>query len=57
MYVSKHQDFGLARIKVQQGEKYGLAYFRHTEKWEETDNQLTLEECFQSILNNPWFVV
>jgi|SRR5579883_1105902 len=48
-------DVGFARLEYRAGDRYRLAYFRHTDKWQELFGDLSLDECLKSIREDPWF--
>jgi hypothetical protein len=35
--------------------KFALAFLRHTGTWHGLYHDLTIDECFESVLNDPWF--
>jgi hypothetical protein len=45
-----------ARLEYVGGNKFNLAYMRHTNKWFEINFDLSLEECLDEIENLPHFI-
>ena len=45
-----------ARLEYVGGDKFNLAYMRHTGKWLEISFDLSLEECLDEIENLPHFM-
>jgi len=45
-----------ARLEYVRGDKFNLAYMRHTGKWLEISFDLSLEECLDEIENLPHFM-
>lgn len=44
-----------ARLEYVGGERFNLAYMRHTGKWGEIFTDLSLEECLEAIWDQPFF--
>ena len=44
-----------ARLTYIGGGRFSLAAMRHTEEWMEIFPDLTLDECLESIRDDPWF--
>ena len=44
-----------ARLEPVSVGRFNLAFMRHTEKWHELYTGLTLDECLNSIRDDPWF--
>jgi hypothetical protein len=44
-----------ARMQYKAGDLFGLSYMRHTGKWEEVYPGLSVEECLESIRDDPFF--
>jgi len=53
--IESTYDWKLARIEYLKGDKYNLAYFRHTGKWWVIFYEIPLEECFEAIEDMPHF--
>lgn len=51
-------DWGVARMRYVGGEKFNMAYFRHTQQWYDlfTHENMTLEACIEALNNDPWFI-
>ena len=49
-------DSNFARLEYVGGDKFNLAYMRHTGKWFEIGFDLSLEECLDEIENWPHFM-
>ncbi|HCS91670.1 MAG TPA: hypothetical protein DIW77_16900 [Chromatiaceae bacterium] len=45
-----------ARMEYMGNEKFNLAYMRHTEKWWEIYQELTMPECLKLIVEEPHFM-
>ncbi|AEE49869.1 hypothetical protein [Haliscomenobacter hydrossis] len=50
-------EMGIARLTAKGGNKYDLAYFRHTGKWFTLLVDLSAEECLEYIKTQPIFTV
>ena len=44
-----------ARLEYRGENQFALAYMRHTGQWVEIYDTLSLEECLDTIQNDPWF--
>lgn len=58
----RHTDFfeaGIVRLKPIGVDKFEIAYFRHTGKWQSlyTYDELSYEEVKDAVLNDDWFQV
>ena len=53
--LSPFFETGFARLEYLGGEQFGLSYFRHTGQWSEIYPSLSLDECFEAIINEPHF--
>ncbi len=46
-----------ARMRHASGDRFDLAFMRHTGQWVELYQGKTIEECLASIRDDPWFQV
>jgi hypothetical protein len=44
-----------ARLKPAGGGRFDLAFMRHTGQWVPLHQELTLDQCLESIRDDPWF--
>ena len=56
-YSVENFEAGIARLEFMGDNGFNLAYFRHTGQWFTISQGISLEECKNSILNDPWFQV
>ena len=54
--ISSHFETKFARLEYVQDECYNLAYMRHTGKWWELYQDLTLGECLIAVTEEPHFI-
>jgi len=54
--ISSHFDTKFARLEYVHKECYNLAYMRHTGKWWEIYQDLSLDECLLAIREEPHFL-
>ena len=43
------------RLAYVGNERFDMAYMRHTGRWQQVFEALTLDECLESIRRDPWF--
>jgi hypothetical protein len=53
--ISPTFETNFARLEHVGGGRFNLSYMRHTGKWHELFDGLTLDECLNSIRDDPWF--
>lgn len=53
--ISPNFEATFARLEHVGGGRFTLAFMRHTGKWVELLTGQTLDECLQSIQDDPWF--
>ncbi|MGK7893492.1 MAG: hypothetical protein AB4372_07680, partial [Xenococcus sp. (in: cyanobacteria)] len=53
--ISPSFETKFARMEYIGNERFNLSYMRHTGKWWEIYQELTMLECFQHILEEPHF--
>lgn len=53
--ISPFFEAKFARMKYIGAGRFNLAYMRHTEEWMEIYSDLTIDECIETIENNPTF--
>ena len=53
--ISPTFETNFARLEHVGGGRFDLSYMRHTGKWHELFAGLTLDECLNSIRDDPWF--
>ncbi len=46
-----------ARMQYMGDDKFNLSYMRHTEKWFEIAENLTVDECLKSVAEDPYFIL
>jgi hypothetical protein len=51
--ISPFFDLGFARLEYIKNDFFNVSYHRHTGQWWQIENDLTLDECFKAIRNNP----
>src|SRR5262249_28331292 len=44
-----------ARMRYAGGDRFDLAYMRHTGQWFELHQGLTVDQCLEAIRDDPWF--
>jgi hypothetical protein len=53
--ISEFFEVKFTRLEYSGGERFNLAYMRHTDKWQEVFQGLTLDECLKTIEEMPVF--
>ena len=53
--ISPSFETKFARMEYIGNERFNLSYMRHTGKWWEIYQELTMLECFQHIIEEPYF--
>lgn len=53
--ISPSFDTKFARMEYVGGEKFNLSYMRHTEKWWEIHQDLSMLDCIERIVKEPHF--
>jgi hypothetical protein len=54
--ISEFFESRFARLEYTGNERFSLSYMRHTEQWVEIFTDLTLDECLESIRNEPHYL-
>ncbi len=54
--ISEFFEIKFARLEYAGGDRFHLAYMRYTDQWQEIFRDQTLEECLESIENDPMFM-
>ncbi len=54
--ISPHFETKFARLEYAGKERYHLSYMRHTDKWWEIYQDLSLDECLDTIRDDPLFM-
>jgi hypothetical protein len=53
--LAEHFESKFTRMKYTGAGHFDLAYMRYTNQWVDVYTGLTLDECIESIRNDPWF--
>lgn len=53
--ISPSFDVKFARLEYVATDKFNLAYMRHTKKWQEIAYNISLDEAFEMITEEPFF--
>lgn len=48
-------DSNIARLEYLAEDHFNLSYQRHNDQWMTLYSGLSLDECFEAVLNDPWF--
>ncbi|MBN1429053.1 MAG: hypothetical protein JXB07_11755 [Anaerolineae bacterium] len=54
--ISEFFEIRFARLEYAGGDRFHMAYMRYTDQWQEIFRDLTLDECLDSIENDPMFM-
>ncbi len=54
--ISPYFEIKFARLEYVANDRYNLAYMRHTGQWWELYQDLSLDECFKAVQEEPHFM-
>ncbi len=53
--ISPFFETRFTRLEYVGGQRFNLAYMRHTGQWVEVEQDLSVDACLKSIKDDPWF--
>ncbi len=53
--ISPSFELKFTRMEYKGGDRFALAYMRHTGRWVEVYDGLSLNKCMEAIQDDPWF--
>jgi hypothetical protein len=54
--IAEFFEIKFARLEYAGGDRFHMAYMRYTDQWQEVYQDQTLDECLESIENDPMFM-
>jgi hypothetical protein len=53
--ISPSFELKFTRLEYKGGDRFALAYMRHTGRWVEVYDSLSLKQCMKAVRDDPWF--
>jgi hypothetical protein len=55
-HIADFFEIKFARLEYMDADRFNLSYMRHAEKWFELCRSMSLDECLESVEEEPYFI-